>query len=29
MAEGRLSNWGSVGLTMLAAYGTMPMMVNL
>lgn len=29
MAEGGLSDRGGAGLTMLGAYGTMPMMINL
>jgi hypothetical protein len=29
MAEGEMSYWGGDGLTMLGAYGTMPMMINL
>lgn len=29
MAEGEMSYWGGDGLTMMGAYGTMPMMINL
>lgn len=29
MAKGGLSYWGGDGLTMMGAYGTMPMMINL